>query len=101
MEYLNKFKNLDEISVGNGYNNIVVDKYMWKKDIALTEAGVPQILVLKRSYTPINSTNLPFKIVNSEKVLYRRVGVNSIISFNREMKSIKYQKEILFNKLSF
>ncbi len=77
-EYLAKFGDFDEVSIGYNWANAMAMKYLWS-DSATAPAAVPQILVLRRFLSvPDTSDTIASYRISNEQLLARKVGTLSI-----------------------
>lgn len=83
VEHLESLYDFDEISTGSGYNNSGIIRYLWDYDVPIKKVGIPQLVLVQRKYQRSDSTNLPFRLLEKERILNRSVGINSIISLSK------------------
>lgn len=87
LEYLTGVASFDEIALGNGMENMVLQHYVWEKFDNPLSASTPQIIISKRVYEKrmVNGQEVIHPHILSEKILVRRVGVkrmNQLINRN-------------------
>lgn len=70
----------DEIAIGNGLGNSLLQKYIWENYEDYTSPGLPQVLVLKRKYDVVlhNEIERIQPNIVSEQILYQTVGTSGI-----------------------
>lgn len=83
LDYLTGIATFDEIALGNGMENMVLQHYVWDKFDNPLSASTPQIIVSKRKYEKrvIDGRKVIFPNITSEEILIRKVGVKRMSLF--------------------
>ncbi len=78
IQHLNNKGKFNEVSVGNEWSGIGMDRYIWSHHSG--PAGTPQIIVAKRTYTRRRITNGSHMLlrIEDETILVRKLGPSSI-----------------------
>lgn len=86
LKHLSSVGVFDEISTGNYYGNIYADKFIWSKQNAVDYARTPQVILFRRDYKT-SKDSMPSYFVETEEVLFRRMGISNISNFSNEVYS--------------
>jgi hypothetical protein len=70
----------DEIAIGNGFGNSVLQRYIWDETESFNDLGIPQVIILKRSYDVQDYNGEPLIMPNltKEEILNRSVSLYEI-----------------------
>jgi len=80
LNHLAEVDEFDEISIGNGLGNKVIQFYIWEHYENFVSAGIPQVLVSIREYETVvhNSITRIEPRLKSDSILVRKVGLSGI-----------------------
>ncbi|MTI87295.1 MAG: hypothetical protein FH748_04935 [Balneolaceae bacterium] len=74
------YDRFDEIAIGNGLGNVALQKYIWENFEDHTAVGIPQVIILSRTYNSTQTQNniqIHANIIN-EEFEHRAVGMPEI-----------------------
>lgn len=86
INYLNKFDNFDEISVGNNWANLSIEKYIW--EIKSSIPATPKLVITKRVYQELANGRIDYSN-KKEKIIANLTGSSEIIGFYRNLNKFK------------
>ncbi|MTI89593.1 MAG: hypothetical protein FH748_16685 [Balneolaceae bacterium] len=91
-KHLNNVANFDEIAVGNGYLNTVLNKYFIQNSKSNLSTATPQILVLKRTYKNADGSSKSIDVfeISNEVEIQRVYGLKSIEFLSSFAKKIEF-----------
>lgn len=94
LHHLSKILNFNEVSVGNNYANILINKYVWSEYSGKLDAAIPLIIISKRVFKTNEQNNRENNIlpeIEAEKIIFKTVGtlgISILISDDKKFNSI-------------
>lgn len=86
--FLNNTYDFKEIAIGNGFNNSNIYKFIWDYKVPLDKLVTPHLILIKRTYSPIDSLQSSFLKIDRDSIITRQIGFNSPILVKNEF--LKY-----------
>jgi heme/copper-type cytochrome/quinol oxidase subunit 2 len=79
LQHLEKVLDFDEIAIGNGMGNTSVQRYIWDTTDNIYDAGIPQVLILRRQYELQDQDQKISSKIEKEEVIIRRLGIEGVV----------------------